>query len=38
MPGADGIVIAGVCVAVVGVAAYALRRHLVRPAAVAEER
>jgi uncharacterized membrane protein YfcA len=38
VPGADTIVIAGICVAVVGVAGYALRRHLVRPTPVAEER
>jgi uncharacterized membrane protein YfcA len=38
VPGADGIVIAGICVAVLGVAAYVLRRHFVRPAPVAEER
>jgi uncharacterized membrane protein YfcA len=38
VPGADTIVIVGICLAGVGAAAYALRRHLVRPAPVAEER
>jgi hypothetical protein len=38
VPGADTIVIVGICVAVVGAAAYALRRHLGRPPAPVEER
>jgi uncharacterized membrane protein YfcA len=38
VPDADTIVIVGLCVAGVGAAAWALRRHLARPARVVEER